>query len=167
MQFLLKKSQCVFKEGLDLRGGVVFTLEINENALVGKGDWEKQQLIQKGVDVITSRVDALGVSEPIVRARGERCIEVQLPGLSLEANPHIMQALKKPAKLEFRLVNDAIGPNDAVPLGYERLFLTQEDQEGRRARQRRRRPAPQAGEEHRQPLRRPGAEGGYRHRHRG
>ena len=130
LQFLLKKSQCVFKEGLDLRGGVVFTLEINENALVGKGDWEKQQLIQKGVDVITSRVDALGVSEPIVRARGERCIEVQLPGLSLEANPHIMQALKKPAKLEFRLVNDAIGPNDAVPLGYERLFLSQEDQEG-------------------------------------
>lgn len=130
LQFLLKKSQCVFKEGLDLRGGVVFTLEINENALVGKNDWEKQQLLQKGVDVISGRVDALGVAEPIVRARGERCIEVQLPGLSLDTNPHVMQALRKPAKLEFRLVNDAIGPNDAVPLGYERLFLVQEDREG-------------------------------------
>lgn len=130
LQFLLKKSQCVFKEGLDLRGGVVFCLEINENAFVGKTDWEKQQLVQKGVDVISNRVDGLGVAEPIVRSRGERYIEVQLPGLSLEANPHIMQALKKPAKLEFRLVNDGIGPNDAVPLGYERLFLTQEDQTG-------------------------------------
>lgn len=130
LQHLLKKSQCVFKEGLDLKGGVVFTLEINENVLTGKSDWEKQQLIQKAIDVISKRIDVLGVAEPIMRARGERCIEVQMPGLSLEANPHIVQALKKPAKLEFRLVNDSVNFDGPIPLGYEKLYLTQEDQKG-------------------------------------
>ena len=62
LQHLFKKSQCVFKQGLDLKGGVAFSLEINEKVLLGKSDHEKQQLVQKAIEVISSRIDSLGVS---------------------------------------------------------------------------------------------------------
>ncbi|MDR0647589.1 MAG: protein translocase subunit SecD [Puniceicoccales bacterium] len=128
LQHLFKNSQSVFKQGLDLKGGVAFSLEINPKVLLGKESWERQQLVQKAIEVIASRVDSLGVAEPIIRPRGDHAIEVQLPGISLETNPDVVQALKKPAKLEFRLVNDSLDPiQENLPLGYERLWLTQED----------------------------------------
>ena len=130
LQHLYKQSKSVFKQGLDLQGGVAFTLEINKSALEGKSDWEKSQLVSKAVEVISSRIDSLGVSEPIVRPRGLDSIEVQLPGLNFSENPDVLQALKKPAKLEFKLVNDDIKPEDAIPFGYERLWMTHEDNDG-------------------------------------
>lgn len=129
LQHLLKCSQSVFKQGLDLKGGVAFSLEINSKVLDGKSDWEKQQLQQKAIEVISMRIDALGLADPIVRPRGNSNIEVQLPGISLESNPDIVHALKKPAKLDFRLVNDSVC-GDSVPMGYERLFITHEDENG-------------------------------------
>ena len=130
LQHLLKNSQSVFKQGLDLKGGVAFSLEVNKQVLEGKSDWERQQLLQKAIEVIVSRIDALGVAEPIVRPRGNSNIEVQLPGISLESNPDIVHALKKPAKLDFRLVNDNVKPGDKIPLGYEQLFVTHENDKG-------------------------------------
>ncbi|MDR2769756.1 MAG: protein translocase subunit SecD [Puniceicoccales bacterium] len=131
LQHLFKCSQSVFKQGLDLKGGVAFSLEINPKVLLGKESWERQQLVQKAIEVIASRIDSLGVTEPIIRPRGDHAIEVQLPGISLETNPDVVQALKKPAKLEFRLVNDSLDPmQENLPLGYERLWLTQEDTAG-------------------------------------
>lgn len=130
LQHLLKKSQSVFKQGLDLKGGVAFSLEVNKQVLEGKADRERQQLLQKAIEVITSRIDALGVAEPIVRPRGNSNVEVQLPGISLESNPDIVHALKKPAKLEFRLVNDEVKSGDNIPIGYEQLFVTHENDKG-------------------------------------
>lgn len=130
LQYLLKKSQSVFRQGLDLKGGVAFSLEVNKQVLEGKSNQERQQLLQKAIEVITSRIDALGVAEPIVRPRGNSNIEVQLPGVSLESNPDIVHALKKPAKLDFRLVNDNVKPGDPIPMGYEQLFISHENDNG-------------------------------------
>ena len=130
LQYLLKKSQSVFKQGLDLKGGVAFSLEVNRKVLEGKSDWECRQLLQKAIEVIGSRIDALGVAEPVIRPRGNSNIEVQLPGISLESNPDIVHALKKPAKLDFRLVNDNVKPEENVPFGYERLFISHENDKG-------------------------------------
>lgn len=139
LHHLLKEPQSVFKQGLDLKGGVSFSLQINPKALEGKNDWEKRQLMQKAIDVITTRIDALGVAEPIIRPKGFNYIEVQLPGLTVEDNPDVVRSLKKPAKLEFRLVNDAISPyTKEVPVGYERLTMEHED--------------PESGEVHETPL---------------
>lgn len=129
LQHLLKCSQSVFKQGLDLKGGVAFSLEINSKVLEGKSDWEKQQLQQKAIEVISMRIDALGLAEPVVRPRGDSNIEVQLPGISLVSNPDIVHALKKPAKLDFRLVNDNVREG-SIPAGYEKLFITHEDEKG-------------------------------------
>ncbi len=130
LQYLFQSSKSVFKQGLDLKGGVAFVLEINPRVLLGKENWERQQLIQKAIEVIMGRIDSLGVAEPIVRPRGDNAVEVQLPGISLESNPDVVQALKKPAKLEFRLVNDDVDAKGDVPHGYERLWLAQEDANG-------------------------------------
>ncbi|MDR1255277.1 MAG: protein translocase subunit SecD [Puniceicoccales bacterium] len=131
LQHLFKCSQSAFKQGLDLKGGVAFSLEINPKVLLGKESWERQRLVQKAIEVIASRIDSLGVTEPIIRPRGDHAIEVQLPGISLETNPDVVQALKKPAKLEFRLVNDSLDPmQENLPSGYERLWLAQEDTSG-------------------------------------
>lgn len=130
LQHLLKLSQSVFKQGLDLKGGVAFSLSIHPQVLEGKSDWECEQLLQKAIEVISNRIDSLGVTEPIVRPRGRGNIEVQLPGVSLETNPDIVQALKKPAKLDFRLVDDHWREGDPIPRGYEKLFLVTEDEKG-------------------------------------
>lgn len=130
LQHLLHQSQSVFKEGLDLKGGVAFSLTVHPQILEGKSDWECEQLLQKAIEVITNRVDSLGVAEPIVRPRGRNNIEVQLPGISLDSNPDIVKALKKPAKLDFRLVNDSIKEGDTIPMGYEKMTITHEDEKG-------------------------------------
>ncbi len=130
LQHLLHQSQSVFKQGLDLKGGVAFSLSINPQVLEGKSDWECEKLVQKAIEVITTRIDALGVAEPIVRPYGRNNIEIQLPGISLETHPDIVGALKKPAKLDFRLVNEDADPNGPIPLGYERLIMEQEDEQG-------------------------------------
>lgn len=130
LQYLLESSQSVFKQGLDLKGGVAFSLSIHSQVLEGKSNWECEQLVQKAIEVILNRIDTLGVTEPIVRPRGKGNIEVQLPGISLETNPDILQALKKPAKLDFRLVDDHWHEGDPIPRGYEKLSLISEDDKG-------------------------------------
>ncbi len=63
--------------GLDLQGGMYVVLEakstatvkVDENALLG------------AISVIRNRVDALGVSEPIIQQKGQNQIVVELPGV--------------------------------------------------------------------------------------
>ena len=68
------------KIGLDLKGGVAFTLETVERA----GDTDDKQMrhekLTKAIDIISNRINAFGVAEPVIRQVGENRIEVQLPG---------------------------------------------------------------------------------------
>ena len=130
LQHLLQKSRSVFRQGLDLKGGVAFSLNIRPQLLEKKSDDECRRMVQKAIEVISGRIDALGVAEPLVRPRGRGGIEVQLPGISLESNSDIVGALKKPAKLEFRLVNEDVREGEPIPTGYEKLFLEREDDKG-------------------------------------
>lgn len=117
---LLKRSHSKLKLGLDLQGGAAFTLKIDDAAL--KDEYAAKQNLSQAIHIISERINKLGVAEPIVREKGLGSIEVQLPGLSLRENPEAVQALKKPARLEFRLVHRSARPGrDPVPLGYERL----------------------------------------------
>lgn len=123
---LLKRSHSKLKLGLDLQGGAAFTLKIDDSAL--EGDSSAKQNLAQAMNIMSERVNKLGVAEPIVRERGVDSIEIQLPGLSLKENPEAVTALKKPARLEFRLVHRSARPDrDAPPLGYERLEEERED----------------------------------------
>lgn len=122
LRYLLQKSQGKLKLGLDLKGGVAFTLKVDDSALSEKESFQQTQQLNKAIEIIDQRVNSLGVAEPIIRARGHDAIEVQLPGLNTEENPDVLNSLKKPAKLTFHKVHRTITPDNVTkgkePIGY-------------------------------------------------
>lgn len=132
LKHLLAKSRGKIKKGLDLQGGVSFTLQVDESAIEGKESYELEEQLSKAIEIMEERVNGLGVSEPVIRAVGDSRIEIQIPGLSVRENPQVIDALKKPARLEFRLVHrdrapSGIAENDIPPAGYEKLIMERED----------------------------------------
>jgi SecD/SecF fusion protein len=61
---------------------------------------------------------------------GTNRIEVQLPGISTKDNPEVVNSLKKPARLDFKLVHPFAQPPQEVPPGYETLALEMESRNG-------------------------------------
>ncbi|MDR1255740.1 MAG: protein translocase subunit SecD [Puniceicoccales bacterium] len=123
LNIILARSQSRIKRGLDLKGGVSCVLRVDQAA---KDD---PTLINKAIDIIRQRIDTLGIAEPIVRRSGNNCIEIQLPGVSTGDNPDIVNCIKKPAKLEFRLVGNHMPQSrfEIAPIGYELLTIERED----------------------------------------
>jgi preprotein translocase subunit SecD len=71
--------------------------------------------IQQNLTVLRNRVNALGVSEPIVQRQGLDRIVVQLPGVQNSAE--VTRTLGKVATLEFRLVDTKNNPSEAAQRG--------------------------------------------------
>jgi preprotein translocase subunit SecD len=92
------------KLGLDLQGG----LSITYQAKGGLGP----DSVDKAVDIIRNRVDALGVAEPEIARQGADLIQVQIPGIS---DPEMAErVIGKTAKLAFRPVLGVV-TETAVP----------------------------------------------------
>jgi SecD/SecF fusion protein len=125
---LLRRSHGRLQLGLDLKGGVAFTLEVDESALSADAEHIRAEKLTKAIEIIGNRVNGLGVSEPIIRPIGANRIEVQLPGVSTKDNPEIVSSLRKPARLDFKMVHAFVAPPQEAPPGYERMTL---DIEGR------------------------------------
>ncbi|MBP6865579.1 MAG: protein translocase subunit SecD [Candidatus Didemnitutus sp.] len=126
---LLRQSKGRLQLGLDLKGGVAFTLEVDETAL-GAEQAVRQEKLSKAIEIISNRVNGLGVAEPIIRPVGTSRIEVQLPGVSTKDNPEVVNSLRKPARLDFRLVHPFAVPPQEPPPGYETLALEMEARNG-------------------------------------
>jgi SecD/SecF fusion protein len=127
---ILNETHSKLRKGLDLQGGISFTLEISDEIKAKKTE-DSFINLDKTIQIMSKRLDGLGVAEPIIRTRGINQIEIQLPGLSTQDNPEIIDAIKKPAKLEFRLVHPDLEPKSVtdsdVPPGYELLVEEYED----------------------------------------
>lgn len=109
---LLRRSQGRLRLGLDLQGGVAFTLKVDPTGAEsgGAGDTARanvppSEMVAQAVKVMEQRINSFGVAEPVIRPVGELSLEVQLPGEDAANNPDVIDALKKPAKLEFRQVH--------------------------------------------------------------
>ncbi len=126
---LLRRSKSPLQLGLDLKGGVAYTLEIEAAAASGNPE-AGQEKLSKAIEIIDNRINGLGVTEPIIRAIGANRIEVQLPGVSTKDNPEIATNLVKPARLDFKMVHPVIAPPQDTPPGYERMVLEQEGRQG-------------------------------------
>ncbi|MDR1401442.1 MAG: protein translocase subunit SecD [Puniceicoccales bacterium] len=123
---ILSDSKRKIKLGLDLMGGVSIVLQVNDPKFNACGTAEKTEQLNKVIDIVRQRIDGLGVSEPLLRISGNNSIEIQLPGISTKDNPEVIDVIKKPAKLEFRLVHSTLVPRsefDRAPIGYETLQL--------------------------------------------
>ncbi len=97
-----------FRQGLDLRGGlqVLMVADLPENAEITSGALEMAR------QVVENRVNALGLTEPVVQVQGSRRIIVELPGID---NPEqAVDTIRETALLEF-----AEPPLD---MGYENLL---------------------------------------------
>lgn len=130
LDHLLAESKGKLQLGLDLRGGVAFTLETTETPeTANMHQVEREEKLAKAIEIIDDRINGLGVAEPIIRSVGNNRIEVQLPGVNTKDNPEIVNSVQKPARLEFRLVHEGTGPMasapspEDVPPGYEVLSI--------------------------------------------
>jgi SecD/SecF fusion protein len=130
---LLRRSKSSLKLGLDIKGGVAVTLEVDPKAVHGTDDpRDRKEKLQKAIDILGARINGFGVTEPLIRPVGDNRIEVQLPGVNTKDNPEIVDNVKKPARLDFRQVNTAVypGPGVDTPPGYEIMTLDEEDRKG-------------------------------------
>ncbi len=131
LSYLLKQSQSPLQMGLDLKGGVAITLEAPPMKQGETDDYQRRQKLSKAIEIIGNRINGMGVAEPIIRAVGDNRIEVQLAGLNPRDNPDIVDSVKKPAQLAFRLVMENSGPTNEppanVPPGYEVLAEDQDN----------------------------------------
>jgi len=84
-----------------------------------------QRVVEEGVkqniSTLSKRINALGVSEPVIQQQGRDRIIVQLPGVQDVA--HAKDIIGRTATLEFRMVDDSIVPGTersaAIPLNSE------------------------------------------------
>lgn len=127
---LLKRSKGRLQLGLDLKGGVAFTLEVDPSVASADSQEARHEKLAKAVEIIGNRINGLGVTEPIIRPLGETRIEVQLAGVSTKDNPEIVSSLKKPARLDFKLVSATAVPPMETPAGYEAMSLEMESRTG-------------------------------------
>jgi SecD/SecF fusion protein len=131
LNHLLKQSTSALQLGLDLKGGVSFTLEAPPPKAGAADDYQRRQQLGKAIDIIGNRINGMGVAEPVIRPVGDNRIEVQLAGLNTRDNPDVVDNVKKPAQLAFRLVQEGTGPvvepPTSVPPGYEVLSLDEDD----------------------------------------
>lgn len=115
LRSLLKNSQAAIKRGLDLRGGIAFTMEItdvNESEINSSPSGASP--MDKVIEIMSERLNAFGVAETLVRKKGDNAIEIQIPDRTTKQDPGIIEELQKPAKLEFRIVN--VNTQAPVPL---------------------------------------------------
>jgi preprotein translocase subunit SecD len=88
--------------GLDLKGGLHVVLMADEK----EGQAVSADTIQKSIGVLRSRIDSLGVKEPIIYPQGKNRIVIELAGVN---NPEeAVNIIKNTAQLEFRDQNGKI-----------------------------------------------------------
>ena len=99
LEATLPPSQKI-KLGLDLQGGTSFLIKLTPQA----DQPITSDLLDQAVEVIRKRVDAYGVSEPVITPQGRDRILVQIPGLDTKQIETTKAELQRVAKLEFATV---------------------------------------------------------------
>jgi SecD/SecF fusion protein len=125
LKYLLDQSKGRLQLGLDLQGGIGFTLEADLGTKTAgyDADTANKEKLSKAIEIISARINSMGVAEPLIRVVGANRIEVQLPSINTKDNPDVLDQVKKPARLDFRMVYPLATPETApageVPPGYE------------------------------------------------
>ena len=98
----IKPMKDNLKLGLDLKGGVYVVMQAVTDA---KGA-ELKKLMQQTQQVIERRVNAMGLSEPVVTIEGENRIRVELPGA--QNSEEAIATIGRTAQLEFVLADGTV-----------------------------------------------------------
>src|SRR5712664_1836054 len=71
-----------------------------------------RQTIEQSIQIVERRVNQLGTVEPVIQRQGQDRILVQVPGL--QDPQRLKELLGKTAKLEFRMVDSSMPPDQAL-----------------------------------------------------
>ena len=99
--YRLKSFGEVLNKGLDLQGGVSVLEEI-------QGDKVDQETMNKTIELLSMRVNKLGVSETVVAREGQKRIRIEIPG-KFDAK-EVVDGVAKTGDLKF------VGPDKQVIL---------------------------------------------------
>jgi len=80
------------------------SLRDDNDKVAGMLEDESKKAIDRAIEIVGNRVDQYGVSEPSIQKLGGSRINVELPGVSKEAE--VRQLLQGTALLEFKLLKD-------------------------------------------------------------
>jgi len=89
------------KLGLDLQGGMHMVLELDKSKINMNED-EAKDAIDRALEIIRTRVDQFGVSEPLIQKAGDERIVVELAGIVDTSRARAL--VQQSAYLEFKLV---------------------------------------------------------------
>jgi protein-export membrane protein SecD len=95
-------------------GGLI-TLSFTTAAI----DQKTTQAIEQSIEIVRSRVDELGTTEPVIQRQGPNRILVQVPGL--EDSQRLIDIIGTTARLQFRLICDTTFGTTTAPAGCEAL----------------------------------------------
>lgn len=115
------------RRGLDVQGGLRMTLraEIEKLSPEERKLWTPERM-RTVIDILSRRIDSLGVIEPTIYQKGETEIVIELPGFTDEQEARDL--LQTTARLEFRYLRDV--RTEKQPLGrYEIIVDRQGDEE--------------------------------------
>ncbi len=99
-----EKKATSLKLGLDIQGGLHMNLVVDRDKMQGKSEQEISDAADRALEILRNRIDALGVSEPVLEREGTDGIVIQLPGLT--DIKHARDIILSTAQLEFRLVSN-------------------------------------------------------------
>ena len=88
------------KLGLDLQGGMHLVLELDQSE-VSMAEDEQEDAIDRALEIIRTRVDQFGVSEPLIQKAGNERIIVELAGVVDTARARAL--VEQSAYLEFQV----------------------------------------------------------------
>jgi protein-export membrane protein SecD len=95
-------SKGKIKLGLDLQGGMHLKLAIDTDKM--PAGIKLEEAVSRALEILRNRIDALGVSEPIITREGDKYIVVQLPGI--KDPERALSIIGKTALLEFKMVDE-------------------------------------------------------------
>src|ERR1700741_88118 len=88
-------------------GGGVIRLTIPQAAITER----LRQTIEQSIQIVERRVNELGTVEPVIQRQGTDRILLQVPGL--QDPSHLKDLLGRTAKMEFRMVDTSVSPDQA------------------------------------------------------
>jgi preprotein translocase subunit SecD len=89
-------------------GGGLIRLTVPQAAITER----IRQTIEQSIQIVERRVNQLGTVEPVIQRQGTDRILVQVPGL--QDPTRLKELLGKTAKMEFRMVDTSVSPDQAV-----------------------------------------------------
>src|SRR5437899_3819519 len=88
-------------------GGGLIRLALSQPAMVER----MRKTIEQSIQIVERRVNELGTVEPVIQRQGNDRILVQVPGL--QDPTRLKELLGKTAKMEFRMVDTSVSPDQA------------------------------------------------------